>query len=358
MFIIDAHLDLSMNCLQWNRDLTQTVEKIRASEQGQTDKKDRGKGTVSLPTMREGKIGICVATMIARSAPGKAPLPQVGGFSSPEIAWAMTQGQLCWYRAMEEAGQVTAITDVEGLDRHADLWQNDPPADAPIGYVLSLEGADSILTPGHLERAYGQGLRAIGPVHYGPGRYGHGTHCEGGLTTIGRELLDEIRRLGIILDMTHMCDEMFWEVLDRYDGPLWASHNNCRSLVPDGRQFSDEQIKAIVERGAVIGGALDAWMMVPGWQRGKTTPESSGVKLEHLLDHIDHVCQLAGSAKHSAIGTDLDGGFGTEQSPGDLDTIADLQKLPAMFARRGYSEDDVRGIMHGNWLRFLRDAWK
>ncbi len=151
------------------------------------------------------------------------------------------------------------------------------------------------------------------PAHYGPGTYAFGTHATGGIGQRGRELLTEMQRLGIILDATHLCDESFWEALEHFDGPVWASHNNCRALVDDTRQFTDEQLKALIDRGAVIGAALDAWMMVPGWVRGKTTPESAGVTLEHMVDHIDHVCQLAGNARHSGIGTDLDGGFGREQ---------------------------------------------
>jgi membrane dipeptidase len=259
---------------------------------------------------------------------------------------------------MEEAGQMVQIADAAGLEAHVDLWQNSPPADAPIGYVLSLEGADSILTPGHLERAYAQGLRALGLAHYGPGTYAQGTHVKGGLGSRGRELLKEMERLGIILDATHLCDDSFWEAIEHFRGRVWASHSNCRDLVPDTRQFTDPQIKALISRDAVIGGALDAWMMVPGWIRGQTTPESSGVKLEHVVDHIDRVCQLAGNARHAGIGTDLDGGFGLEQSPGDLDTIADLSRLPAMLAARGYNERDVAQIMHGNWIRFLLDSWK
>ncbi len=166
-----------------------------------------------------------------------------------------------------------------------------------------------------------------------------------------------MERLGIILDATHLCDESFWEALEHFHGPVWASHSNCRALVDDTRQFTDEQIRTLIARGAVIGAALDAWMMVPGWVRGKTTPESSGVRLSHMVDHIDHVCQLAGNARHSAIGTDLDGGFGLEQTAGDLNTIADLARLPEMLAGRGYSEADIAGIMHGNWLAFLERAW-
>lgn len=353
MLIFDAHLDLSMNALEWNRDLTRPIDQIRARERGQTDKPDRGRGTVSLDEMRAGGVGLCVATLIARYVKPANKLP---GFHSPEVAWAQTQGQLAWYRAMEESGQMVQIRDAAGLAAHLQLWQH-PPAGAPVGYVLSLEGADSILTPGHLARAYEQGLRALGPAHYGPGTYAQGTHATGGLGPRGRELLAEIERLGIILDATHLCDESFWEALDHFGGPVWASHSNCRALVPDARQFTDEQIKALVARGAVIGAALDAWMLVPGWVRGQTTPEQTGVTLEHLVDHIDHVCQLAGDALHSGIGTDLDGGFGREQCPTDVNTIADLARVPDLLARRGYTADAVAGIMHGNWTGFLHRAW-
>ena len=355
MLLFDAHLDLSMNALEWNRDLTQSVAEIRRREAGRTDKIDRARGTVALPDMRRGKIGLCVATQIGRYVGPGNPLP---GWHSPEIAWAQTQGQLAWYRAMEEAGEMVQIVDAAGLKRHVDLWTNNPPPNAPIGYILSLEGADSIRTPKHLEQAYAQGLRALGPAHYGTGRYSPGTHLPGPLTPIGRELVKEMDRLGMILDATHLSDEAFWESLDLFHGPVWASHSNCRKLVPDQRQFDDDQIKALIARGAVIGGALDAWMMVPGWIRGTTTPETSGVKLEHLLDHWDHICQLAGNANHIGIGTDLDGGYGLEQSPGDIDTIADLDRLPTMLARRGYAAGDIERVMHGNWIGFLLKAWK
>ena len=354
MWVFDAHLDLSMNALEWNRDLTQTVAAIREREKGQTDKKDRGRGTVALPDMRRGKVGICVATQIARYV---KPTNNLQGWNSPEQAWAQTQGQLAWYRAMEERGEMVQITDTDGLNRHADIWTDNPTTTAPIGYILSLEGADSILTPAQLEKSYAKGLRALGLSHYGPGTYAQGTGHTGGLGPRGKELLSEIDRLGIILDATHLCDDSFWEVLDSFQGHVWASHNNCRALVPNDRQFSDEQIKALVDRGAVIGGVLDAWMLVPDWQRGETTPESSGVKLEHLLDHMDHICQLTGSANHIGIGTDLDGGYGLEQCPGDIDTIADLQRLPDSLVARGYSSADIARVMHGNFIRFLNAAW-
>jgi membrane dipeptidase len=354
MLIFDGHLDLSMNALEWNRDLTRTIGEIRQRERGLTDKPDRGKGTVSLPEMRRGSIGLCVATQIARYVKPGNPLP---GWHSPEQAWAQTQGQLAWYRAMEEKGQMIQIKDATGLQQHLALWQNNPPPDAPVGYVLNLEGADSILTLAHLERSYAQGLRALGPAHYGPGTYAQGTDATGGLGARGRELLAEMERLGIILDVTHLCDDSFWEALDHFHGRLWASHSNCRALVPHNRQFADEQIKVLLERGAVIGAALDAWMMTPDWIKRQTTPEAVNLKLERIVDHIDHICQLAGNTLHSGIGSDLDGGFGREQSPADLDTIADLMRIPSMLAARGYAPADVENIVHGNFLRFLKEAW-
>ncbi len=355
MLILDAHLDLAMNALEWNRDLTRPVREIREREQRLTDKPDRGQGTVSLVEMRRGRIGLCIATQIARYVKPGNSLP---GWHSPEQAWAQTQGQLAWYRAMEEKGQMAQLKDAVGLEKHLALWQQPNISSAPIGYILNLEGADSILTMSHLERSHGQGLRALGPAHYGPGTYAHGTDASGGLGQRGRELLSEMERLGIILDVTHLCDESFWEALGHFHGRLWASHSNCRALAPHNRQFSDEQIKALLERGAVIGAALDAWMMVPGWIKRKTTPDAIGLKLERLVDHIDHVCQLAGNSRHSGIGSDLDGGFGREQSPADLDTIADLARLPSLLSAHGYKKDDIENILYRNFLNFLKEAWK
>jgi len=354
MLLFDAHLDISMNAVEWNRDLTQSLDEVKRREEGMTDKLDRANGVLTFDEMRRGKVGICIATQIGRYVAPHNPLP---GWHSPEIAWSITQAQLAWYREMERVGQMVQIVDRDALNKHVELWQNDPPADAPIGYILSLEGADSICTPAHLERAYEYGLRAIGPAHYGEGRYAPGTGSEGGLTPLGRDLLKQMRELGIVLDATHLTDEAFWESLELWDGPVWASHNNCRALVPAQRQFSDEQITALIQRDAVIGMAFDAWMMHPNWVRGTTTPEETGLKIERIVDHVDHICQLAGNTKHVGIGTDLDGGYGTEQTALDLKSIADLQVLPKLLADRGYSQDDVQAIMHGNWIRRLNEIW-
>jgi membrane dipeptidase len=355
--IFDAHLDLAMNALEWNRDLTRPIAEVRTGEVGKKDRPDRANGTVSLPEMRLGGVGICVATLIAR-VEHNAYSP-VAGWRSPAQAWAQIQGQLAWYGAMEEAGEMIQIRNAAGLDKHLALWNSADAADkTPVACVLSLEGADSILSLNHLARLREQGLRAIGPAHYGPGIYANGTDASGGFNAKGRELLKEMDQLGFILDMTHLCDDCFWEALDLFHGPVWASHQNCRALVPHMRQFSNEQLKALIARSAVIGAALDAWMLVPGWVRGKATPQSAGLTLEQFVDHLDHVCQIAGNAQHAGIGSDLDGAFGCEQTPADLNTIADLSRIPALLAARGYAAMDVSAILHGNFINFLKRAWK
>jgi membrane dipeptidase len=356
MFIIDAHLDLSMNALEWNRDLTKPVYEIREREQGLTDKPDRGKGVVSLPALRAGNIGLVVATQIARYV---APGNKLRGWHSPAQAWAQTQGQLAWYKAMEEAGEMVQVANIAALEKHLTLWNDGNPNEKkPVGYILSLEGADSFITVDYVEGAYQYGLRAVGPAHYGPGRYANGTDAAGKMKENGIALLKKMEELNIILDATHLCDDAFFQAMENFNGAVWASHNNCRSLVNHNRQFSDLQLKILISRGAIIGAPMDAWMMVPGWKKGESTPENMDCNLEKLVDHLDHICQLAGNTAHVCMGTDLDGAFGKEQCPYDIDTIADLQKLIPILSNRGYTDSDIENIMHKNFLRFLRAAWK
>lgn len=347
-WIIDGHLDLSMNAMQWNRDLRMSIQEIADLERSMSDKPDRGNGVVNFNEMRRGKIRCCIATLIARYAKPGHPL---GGWNSPEQAWATVQGQLAWYREMERQGELKMIKNLGAFN--AFLKEE---SQKEISFLMSLEGADSIVTFDHLYDLHDQGLRAIGPAHYGPGTYAHGTNSEGGIGEKGKELLRKMEELNIALDTTHLCDTSFWEALDHFNGILWASHSNTRALVNHNRQFSDEQIQVLIEREAVIGQVLDAWMLVPNWERGISTPANTDVRLEHMVNHMDHICQIAGNADHIAIGSDLDGGFGSEQSPADLSTIADLQKLVPILTDRGYTEEDIQKVLHGNWVRIIQKS--
>jgi len=351
MLIIDSHLDLSWNAVGWNRDLTRPVPEIRLAEAGISGK-GRGCGVVAFPDMRRGQIGIAFATVLARCNPaGRSSID----FRTQELACATARGQLAYYRLLERRNVCRMLRDWPSLQQSFSDWQTTPET-APFGFILSMEGADPILSPDHAAEWFEDGLRTVGLAHYGPSAYAHGTGSSGGLTPAGRELLRVMEQLGIILDLTHLCDESFWEAAELFGGPVLASHNNCRSITPDGRQFADEQIRLLIDRDAVIGAALDSWMLVPGWRAGKA--DNPPVSLDDVVRHIDHICQLAGNTRHVAIGSDLDGGFGTEQCPEDLDTIADLQKLAPLLNREGYTNEDLEAIFHGNWMRLFARAWK
>ncbi len=358
MLIIDAHLDLAWNALQWNRNLLHSVYTIRTQESNQSGA-GRGQGTVALPEMRAGRVALCFATLLARST---GRVIQNLDYSSPLQAYAVAQGQLAYYHALHEAGHVRIITHLSELEEHIHAWTQWEKESTPLraqpapGLVISMESADPIQTPDQLPAWKEAGVRIIGPAHYGPGRYAGGTSTELGLTSAGIALLQKMEGLHILLDLTHLSDQAFWEALDRFGGPVLASHNNCRALAPHQRQFDDKQIRALIEREGVIGAAFDNWMVRSGWVRGARVNPS--VTLANVVDHIDHICQLAGNSQHAAIGSDLDGGFGREQSPSDLDTIADLQRVPEILSKRGYTDTDIAAIMHGNWLRLLRRAWK
>jgi len=354
MFIIDAHLDLAWNALQWSRDLRYPVHTLRTQE-GNLSGAGRGQGTVALPELGEGRIALCFATLLARSTGQTEPNID---YSSVEQAYAVAQGQLAYYRALAETGEIRIITNLDELNTHIkewEQWDTDSQSTRPLlGLMISMESADPILKPSQLSAWKEAGVRLIGPAHYGPGRYAGGTGTELGLTSDGILLLREMERLGIILDLTHLSDQAFWEALDHFNGAVLASHNNCRTLVPHQRQFDDKQLRAIIDRDGVIGAALDNWMIRPSWVRG--SKDNPRVMLAHVIDHIDHICQLAGNTSHAALGSDLDGGFGREQSPSDLDTIADLQRIPEILEARGYKTEDIAAILHGNWLRLLRRA--
>ena len=355
MIIIDAHLDLAWNALQWNRNIEHSVYTIRTRESNLIGA-GRGQGTVALPEMRQGRVALCFATLLARST-GRAS--QNLDYSSAYQAYAAAQGQLAYYKALHEAGMIRLIAKKKELEEHIDSWLDwelDTALPQPrVGVVISMESADPVLTPEQLPAWQEAGVRIIGPAHYGPGRYAGGTSTELGLAFEGKQLLREMDRLGMLLDLTHLSDEAFWEAMDCFSGQVLASHNNCRALVPHQRQFDNKQIYAIISRAGVMGIALDNWMLRTGWTRG--AKDNERVTLAHAADHIDHICQLAGNSRHAAIGSDLDGGFGREQSPSDLDTIADLQHLTEILSKRGYRDEDIAAIMYANWLNLLRNAW-
>ena len=364
--ILDAHLDIAWNALSFDRDQLLDLDELRAREGGLRGA-SRGNCTVSLPEMRRADVRVCLATLLSRARPPELPemtanIGEIGDRSRGEvilredldhanqtIASAVAQGQLAYYRLLERQGHIRFVLSQEDLRA---AW-NDVGLTSPIGIILSMEGCDPIVDPDQAAWWYQQGLRTACLAHYGPSAYAMGTGGDGPLTTRGRELLAEFDRLGLILDLVHTADTALDQALDTFGGAVFVSHGNCRALVPHDRQMSDGQIRRIAERGGVIGVVMDEWMILPGYVRGDEGRERA--TLEIVAHHVDHICTLLGNVDHVGIGSDLDGGFGTEQTPVDLHTIADLQRLGDILAQRGYKETEVRAVLGGNWVRFFAD---
>jgi membrane dipeptidase len=275
-------------------------------------------------------------------------------YDTPDEAYRLGMQQIEFYhRLADQEDRVRLVQTLADLDAVLVTWtKNKSEDDHRFGIVMLMEGADPILEPAQLEEWYARGLRVIGPA-WTATRYAGGTKAPGPLTDMGRELLAAMRGYNMILDLAHMTPDGIFEALDRYDGPLFASHANplrFRQDRPD-RNLSDEIITLIAQREGVVGIMPYNLFLTEEWVIGD---RKDAVTIKHVINAIDHVCQITGSALHVGIGSDFDGGFGSESVPVGFDTIVDLQKIGDELAERGYSEADITAIMSGNFLRVLR----
>lgn len=359
--LIDGHLDLAMNALACERDQTATVEQIRQREAALSDR-PRGTATTSLPELRGGEAAIVVATLIARCKPWVDPARSMLrtdlDYAYPSMAHAIAQAQLAYYRWLERRGEIRLITRRNELDEHLIDWANDGGGRQRIGVIVMMEGADPITDIAELPLWVEQGLRCLSLAHFGHSRFAAGTPSmdpnskeqDGPLTPLGIALLKAMEPLGVVLDLTHTADRSFFQAVDIFSGPICATHANCRTLAPSARQLTDDQLKIIIERDGVIGMAMHYAMLRPHSEQLR----AADVTLDHVAEHIEHICDLAGSSKHVAIGSDLDGGFGSEATPARIDRHCDLQRLADVLDRRNFTSEDIDRIFHGNWQRFYR----
>ena len=372
LLIVDGHLDLAYNALFHRRDLTQPVQILREREDPGGSKspahpdsirerrrpKSSGPGvaTVSLPELRKGRVGIAFATVMSRVQIPNEVLDD--GVRTQTATYAIGQSHLHYYKALEAQGEVTLIKNLDSLEHCAKSWRNREP-NQPLGLILSMESADPILGPDQVQEWWEAGVRSVGLTHFGANTWGHGTGTRGGLYPCAYPLLDALQEAGVVLDLTHASDMTFWQLLDYWKGPLHASHCMCRVLVPGQRHLSDEMIKAVTDRGGVIGMVFAEPMLNPAWNFDDAASFQPVAErtMSAVVDHIEHICSLTGNSDHVAIGSDLDGGFGREWAPTDYDTIDDLQTFLDIVERRGFKQEDVAKIAHGNLLRLLRNAW-
>ncbi len=349
MFIVDAHLDLAYNALAHGRDMSLPLEELRQLES--KNHSTRGRATVTFPALQAGGVGLIFGTLFVSPAHGYKMdgMSQEVEYHNADEAYEQAMLQLDYYHRMVETHDALhLVTSIADLDY---IIANDK-----LGIVVLMEGADPIRTPDELAEWHERGLRLVGlaweDTRYSAGAWRAGN---GGLTKNGRYLLNQMAAHRTILDLTHMSEQATLEALDLYDGAIVATHSNGRSLLDNReRHLSDLQIRRIGERDGVIGTVLYNRFLSPTYEKGD--PKST-VTLDHVIAHIDHICQLLGDAAHVGIGTDFDGGFGADAIPAELDSAVDLYKIGLKLGERGYSEVDVANIMGGNWVNLLRRAW-
>ena len=351
MFIVDSHLDLAYNAIVKSRDPRLSVARIRAAEQPPI----KNLATVGLPEMRAAGVGLVFGTIFV--SPSSTPFerePHEKTYDTAEQAHALGREQIDFYRRLvDEEEDLRLVMDMAGLNEVVQSHENG--AKPLLGIVLLMEGADCIREPQEAELWHELGVRLVGPA-WDDTRYCAGAWRDSkqGLTSEGFALLDVMGGLGMVLDLTHMSEVATFESLDAYQGPVVATHANARAIVPAERQLSDRQIRLIGERDGVVGAVLFNGFLKEGYVRG----QKETVPVAQLVAHIDHVCQLIGDARHAGIGSDLDGGFGQRDIPDPMDSIADLPLIAGGLREKGYSEDDIAGIMGLNWVEMLRRVWR
>jgi membrane dipeptidase len=327
MLIIDAHLDLSYNALTGQDVLRPARERKPTGPEIPT---------VGLPDLRDGGVGLICATIFTEPS-----INGSRGYRTADEAYVQGQQHLAWYQQQESVGHFRFIkspSDLNGIE---------VPTSAQNA-ILLMEGADPLRTPADLEPWFAAGLRIVG-LAWKQTRFAGGTGDPGPLTAAGVELIKALEATRIIHDTSHLAEESFWQLLHLTRGPVMASHSNCRAIVPTDRQLSDEMIKAIVARGGVIGINFFDRFLLPPDQQGRRR-----ATLVDVVRHMQHICDLAGDARHVAIGTDMDGGLGRNEIPIEIETSADLSKLQQALSVAGFGDDDVVGIMGGNWLAFFK----
>ncbi len=351
--IVDAHEDIAWNVLCYGRDYTQSAQTTRDTEAPDTTA-DAGLAMLGLPEWLAGNVAVIVATVFVE--PARSPYASKFSriYHTADEAFAVAMRQIDIYRRLvEQHAQFRLVFTRGDLGAVLTTWSpSAEAADRQIGLVLSIENGDSIRRPDEVERWHAEGVRLIGPA-WMASRYCGGTGEPGPLTDDGVRLLRRMADLNLALDTSHMAEQAFFQAIDRYPGPIIASHSNPRRYVDTDRHLSDDMIRALIERDGVIGSVPFNAFLAPGWVKGD---RKDAADLSAVVRAIDYVCQRAGDALHAGLGSDFDGGFGAASAPEGFDTVADLQKIGHGLRQAGYSPADVEAVMGGNWLRILRQC--
>jgi membrane dipeptidase len=252
-------------------------------------------------------------------------------------------------RAVEAQLAVLEGLDVSIVRRASDF------AEDRVNAIVHLEGAEP-LDPGlsDLEGWYERGLRSIGIVWSRPNAFGEGVPFRfpsspdigGGLTRAGRDLVHACNITGILVDLSHLNEAGFWDVARISQAPLVATHSNAHALCPISRNLTDRQFDAIGESGGVVG--INFGTAFLEGEDGAGTPG-----IADIVRHVDYVASRIG-IDHVAFGSDFEG----TEIPSDLGGVSGLPWLVDAIRDRGYGDEEIAKITHGNWLRVLDDAWR
>lgn len=227
--------------------------------------------------------------------------------------------------------------------------------DEVFAAILHFEGAEAIYPDLRmLEEFYEHGLRSLGICWSRPNAYGHGVQfgfpvspdTGPGLTRAGEQLVRACNQLGIMLDVSHLTAEGFWDVARVSRHPLVATHSNAFALCPSSRNLTDDQLQAIADTGGLVGINFGTSDLRSDGEDDPDTP------LELIYHHLEYVAELVG-IEHVALGSDFEGTI-VSHEVGDA---SDLGYLLLDLERRGFSSDDLAKLAYGNWLRVLDETW-
>jgi membrane dipeptidase len=340
--IVDAHLDLGFNAVDRGFDLTASV-----AERRRVERRTHEQATTALPDLVRGGVALTLATIFAQprgrdlgaavrtSTAQRIDIPM---YETPEEAHAIGSAHLDLYERWRDAGLIRIVTSQGELSRHLEQWSRDRVP----GFVLLMEGADPIVAPSQLEEWFARGLRVVGPA-WTSTRYAGGTGAPGPLTPLGRELIREMERLGVILDVSHLAEEAFWDATELATKVV-ATHAQPQALAPTDRHLSDAMLERVAGRGGVVGLTLVSEFLDGDW----TVEGPRRVTLgDQWLRHAEHVAERIGWER-IGIGSDLDGGVGVDECPDEIDSVADLGRIGDVVPER-----ERAGVLGGNWIRCL-----
>ncbi len=285
------------------------------------------KGHLDLPRLREGGVTAQIFALF----PGREYLSH----GAARRALCLLEA---FYQEMEaNPNALTLATSASDIERAKE--------EGKVAAIMGLEGAEALEGElGLLRIFYRLGVRNVGLTWNYRNRAGYGVKSEDkGLTEFGVELVRELNRLGVMIDVAHLAPTGVRDVLAISEAPVIASHANAKALCPHRRNLSDELLESIAEKGGVVGVTF-----VPSF----LDPDEHHASLERVLDHIDHMVKVMG-VDHVGLGSDFDGFSGQTRG------LEDVTKLPGITAgllKRGYGEEEVRKILGGNFLRVFRQV--